>query len=549
MRTQTARPRRIVLVVLSLLVVAGLIAGSFALWGAPWRSSSRSARAQGTTVPAPTSPPTTAGHDPLQAPWVLQENAKPGTADWRITAAPKPGEIEGYAGVVSAQPGDTVTLYVSTTAPTYNLDAFRMGNYQGLWGRRVWSAAGIRGTRQSRPTVTSGVNMIEARWQPSLPVHIDPSWPPGDYLFKLTASTGGQQWIPLTVRDDTSRAAYMIMNAVTNWQAYNTWGGCSLYACPGTSSGRGSGASTGGRSKEVSFDRPYAEGSGAADFTGNELPLVALMEAFGLDVSYTTSVDLELHPELVLQHSALLSLGHDEYWSKPMFDGAQAARDRGVNIAFFGANAIYRQIRLVPSPLGPARRQINYRSTDDPIRRTDPQLTTVSWREYPVNRPEQTLIGQEYECNPVRADLVVADASSWIYFGTGLKNGDHVPITVGTEYDRYDPSVPGPSDVEVLAHSPVRCHGKASYADVTYYTVPNGGGVFASGTNWWISKLNPAGPGNPHEPAIIAMTINVLRVFGSGPASRSHPSVANWQRLPGIKVSRSATTSTTASSN
>jgi hypothetical protein len=395
--------------------------------------------------------------------------------------------------------------------------------------------------------------MIEARWQPSVPVRLDASWPPGDYLFKLTASTGGQRWVPLTVRDDGSRAPFMLMNAVTNWQAYNTWGGCSLYMCPGSAgasrSAQGGGvvsAPVGGRAKQVSFDRPYAEGGGAADFLGNEMPLVALMEAFGFNVTYTTGVDLDRNPQAVLRHAVLLSLGHDEYWSKSMFDGAEAARDQGVNIAFFGANAIYRQIRLTSSPLGPARRQVNYRSTDDPGRKINPSLTTVSWRESPVNRPEQTLIGQQYECNPVRADLVVADASSWVYAGTGLKNGDHVPVTVGTEYDRYDPNVKGPVNVAVLAHSPVRCHGKSSYADVTYYTVPGGGGVFATGTNWWISKLTPPGPGNPHEPAVIAMTLNVLRLFGSGPAGREHPSVANWRQLPGFKVNRGATTSTTA---
>ncbi|MBV8949678.1 MAG: hypothetical protein JOZ99_02300 [Actinobacteria bacterium] len=571
MRTKTTRPRRRgSLVGLALVVVAGLTAGSFALLGVPWSSTSRSARAQA-RAPSSSAPTTitTTPSDPLRADWVAQENSKPGTSDWRITVPPKSGEIEGYADAVSAQPGDSVRLFVSTTAPTYDIDAFRMGYYQGLWGRRIWRESGLSGTKQARATVTSGINLIEARWQPSLTVHIDASWPPGDYLFKLTASTGGQQWVPLTVRDDASHARFMVMNAVTDWQAYNTWGGCSLYLCTSGTPGRGGSstatssrgtksraststggsAPTSGRADEVSFDRPYGFGSGAADFTGNELPLVALIEAFGYDVTYTTSVDLDRHPELVLQHDALLSLGHDEYWSKSMFDGAQAARDHGVNIAFFGANAIYRQIRLVSSPLGPDRRQINYRSTADPIRHVDPELTTVSWRESPVNRPEQTLIGEQYECNPVRADLVVADASSWVYAGTGLKDGDHVPITVGTEYDRYNPNVPGPQNVDVLAHSPVRCQGRSSYADVTYYTVPGAGGVFASGTNWWISKLNPPGPGNPHEPAIITMTFNVLRVFGMGPAGISHPSVANWQKLPGIRRTSAPTTSTTAESN
>jgi len=527
-------------------------AASLATFGLLWRAhdSSTGAAARSRHPSASTTTASTAPADPLISRDIVLENLRPGTANWQLTDKGSSGDIEGYANTVSAQQGDTVTLYVSTRAPSFHVEAYRIGWYQGLGGRLVWTSGDVQGTQQAKPVVTSGINLIEARWAPSLQVHVDASWPPGDYLLKLVASTGPQQWVPLTVRDDASHAAFMVMNAVTDWQAYNTWGGCSLYACPGGDVSRGVRVS-GSRADEVSFDRPYALGSGAGDFPGNEMPLVWLMESQGFDVTYTTSVDLDLHPERVLQHKALLSLGHDEYWSKQMFDGAQNARDHGVNIAFFGANAIYRQIRLVDSPLGPARRQINYRSTADPIRRVDPELTTVSWRESPVNRPEQTLIGEQYECNPVRADLVVSDASSWVYAGTGLKNGDHVPITVGTEYDRFDPNVPGPRNVDILAHSPVDCHGRSSYSDVTYYSAPSGAGVFASGTNWWISKLNPPGPGNPHEPMIIAMTMNVLRAFGLGPAGIAHPSVANWQQLPGIHSygRNEPTTSTTAESN
>jgi hypothetical protein len=549
-RARARRRTRWITASASLVVVAAVV--SLAAYGLPWRAHDTSARAEGhgphvapSTTTASTAPP-----DPLVSSAIVRENQLPGTRDWQLTDQGRPGDIEGYAGTVSAQQGDTVTLFVSTRAPSFKVEAYRIGWYQGLGGRLVWTSADVPGHQQAKAVVTSPTDLIEARWDPSLQVHLDASWTPGDYLFKLVASTGPQQWVPLTVRDDASHAAYMVMNAVTDWQAYNTWGGCSLYVCPGGDANRGVRVSA-KRAEEVSFDRPYLLGAGAGDFPGNEMPLVWMMEQNGFDVTYTTSIDLDLHPELVLQHKALLSLGHDEYWSKPMFDAAQNARDHGVNLAFFGANAIYRQIRLVDSPLGPARRQINYRSTADPIRRVDPSLTTVSWRESPVNRPEQTLIGEQYECNPVRADLVVSDASSWVYAGTGLKDGDHVPITVGTEYDRFDPNVAGPRNVEVLAHSPVRCHGRSSYADVTYYSAPSGAGVFASGTNWWISKLNPPGPGNPHEPMIIAMTLNVLRAFGLGPAGVAHPSVANWEQLPGIHAYRgnAPTTSTTAENN
>src|SRR5207245_1224578 len=49
-----------------------------------------------------------------------------------------------------------------------------------------------------------------------------------------------------------------------------------------------------------------------------------------------------------------LSPGHDEYWSKEMFDAAEAARDTGVNLAFFNANAVNWQVRFEPSAVGVA---------------------------------------------------------------------------------------------------------------------------------------------------------------------------------------------------
>ena len=99
------------------------------------------------------------------------------------------------------------------------------------------------------------------------------------------------------------------------------------------------------RSRVVSFDRPYdfGFGGGAADLIGNELPLVSLAERLGLDVTYSTDVDLHAAPERLLQHRALISLGHDEYWSSAMRQGVETARDHGVNLLFLGANAIYRQ--------------------------------------------------------------------------------------------------------------------------------------------------------------------------------------------------------------
>ncbi|MCU1463824.1 MAG: hypothetical protein JWO37_3899 [Acidimicrobiales bacterium] len=477
----------------------------------------------------------------VQAAWVVAENRRPGTDQWRITDAGKDGDIEGFADTVSAQQGDRVNLYVSQgKGSTYRVEAYRMGFYGGLGARLVWRSGPLPGRRQSKAHRESGTNMVEAPWDPTVAIDITRDWPPGDYLLKLHAESGPQRWVPLTVRDDASRAALVIMNAVTTWQAYNQWGGYSLYTGP---------RSYNDRARVVSFDRPYALGSGASDFPGNEFPLVSFAESLGLDVTYLTNVDLHARPDLLLHHKALISLGHDEYWSTGMRAAATTARDNGVNLAFLGANALFRKIRFVASPLGPDRREVAYKSAaEDPLRKTNRAEVTVNWRDAPSDQPESELIGQEYECNPVRADMVVADASSWVWEGTGVTDGQRLHDVIGSEYDRYLPRQVGPHNVALLAHSPVKCGGNRSFSDMTYYSAPSGAGVFATGTNWWISKLStPCIDGScPHDDVVVRVTANVLSAFALGPAGLRRPSTAtDLSRLP-VPASGAADTSTTS---
>ncbi len=480
-----------------------------------------------------------------RAPWIVEENSKPGSTDWRPAGPPNNGTIEGFADATSATDGETVRLYVSTTAPTYRVEAYRMGWYGGDQGRLIWKSETLRGVRQAPATVDRRTNTAEAPWTPSLDVVIDKSWPPGDYLFRLVGDGGHMRYVPLTIRDDRSRAALVVVNAVTTWQAYNLWGGHSLYA----------GKSGGGdaRAKVVSFDRPYEADSGAGDFLGNELPFVSLVEREGYDVTYWTDIDLHHRGDLLANHKAVITLGHDEYWTLEMRTTAEQARDRGVNLIFFGANAVYRSIRLESSPLGPFRREVNYRSArEDPMTGKDNSRVTVSWRESPVNRPESALVGSYYQCNPVDADMVVADPSAWVFAGTGLSAGDKLPGVVGPEFDRYDPNAPSPPGaVQVLTHSPVRCRGESSFSDMTYYTTSSGAGVLATGTNWWISRLNRSCPPTERclQEDVDRITRNVLDVFAAGPAGIAHPSVANYKDLTSNRGTTTSTRATTTSSS
>lgn len=472
-----------------------------------------------------------------RASWVSEENSRPGSPSWAISGYAIPGALDAYSDSVSAQVGDVVRLFVSCTAPSFHVEAYRMGYYGGVGARMLWRSATLPATPQPPSTFTPGTNMVECNWQPSLALTVGRDWPEGAYLLKITDSAGQQRYVPLVVRNDKSRAALVVQHSVCTWQAYNWWGGYSLYYGP-------PGHDFFNRSRVVSFDRPYASqwAFGAADFVGNELPLVMLVEKLGLDVTYWTDVDFALRPQLLTNHKALLSLGHDEYWTPGMFEAALAARDAGVNFAFFGANACFRRIRLDPSPLGPARRQVCYKvPTEDPLYGKDNALVTANFPDPPVPRPESLLIGPMYQSYGVLADMVISDASSWVLAGTGLAAGDRIPKVVGSEYDGLDPAVAGPRNIDVIAHSPVVAQGRPGFSDMTWYTQGHMGGVFASGTNLWVNRLGdysgkfPPGLVPAAVPGVTApltkMTENILAVLGAGPAGASHPSLGNWSPL------------------
>jgi hypothetical protein len=498
-----------------------------------------------TTVPAVQETALPSGVVVPQATWLIEENQKPGTLDWIVNHVQPDHALEGFASQVSAVAGDDIALHVNTTAQAVQVQAYRMGYYQGLGGRLVYQGDMVAAGPQPPPVVSLGIGTVSCPWSPTLSFTVDDTWPPGCYLLKLVGNSGEEQYVPLTVRDDNSMAAYVIQNSVTTWQAYNLFGGYSLYYGP-TPGGKQTFAN---RARAVSFDRPYPQSwaSGAADFIGNEFPLLYDLERLGLDLTYWTDIDLHANPVLLNNHNCLFSLGHDEYWSQSMRQGAAQASTAGVNLAFLGANACYRQIRLQPTSVGPNRLQVCFKdATEDPMASQDPSLTTVNWNQAPVNQPESTMIGSTYQSVGAQAGMVVTDASSWFFDGCNLTDGQTLPNMIVGEYDRYVPALPGPRNVDVLAHSPIP--GQGNWSDLTYFTSPGiggggpgiGGGVLASGSAYFVYRLANATamPSNvvpaavPGETEVLLRAMeNLYSCFGQGPASAVAASGGNWSSV------------------
>jgi len=451
------------------------------------------------------------------------ENSLPGTNSWWISNLGAPDEVLGYAGQASVLPGERVSLYVSTTAREYQVRAFRIGWYGGDLARQVWQSGAIRGYQQAAAAFAESTRTVSTQWNVSLTVPTD-DWPPGSYLFRLDADTGGQRYVPLTVRSATTAGKVVIKNAVPTWQAYNTWGGYDLYVGP-----------SGGydeRSYVVSLDRP-GDYDGAYLFQVYERKLVNLAERLGLPLAYLTSMDIASNPRSLDGASALVSPGHDEYWSPPERTIVTAARDAGMNIAFLGANAMFRRTRLQPSPLGDSREVVCYKTSYqlDPLYGVQNDLVTSDWREPPNPDPESSLIGTLYEGYPAIADYVVLSPGAWPFKGTGVSEGTTFPVLVGIEYDRVTPGYPLQRPIQVLAHSPLTCNGVASFADSAYYTHPSGAGVFNTGTMRWVEAFGPPTYGWGLTSAAgqftRRVTANVLTAFADGPAAAKYPAQDN----------------------
>jgi uncharacterized membrane protein len=462
---------------------------------------------------------------------IVVENQQTGTTAWQIpwgaAANDTAGQIKGYASATSVNKGGSINFHVSVNpAQTYTIEVYRMGWYQGLGGRLMQRIGPLNGFRQPACPTDSTTGMIECQWSASSTLATQTSWTSGIYLALLTNAQGFKNYIVFVVRDDARSAALIYQQPVTTYQAYNNYPndgatGKSLYAF----NSRGANTVAGGpQAVKVSFDRPYLGDGTGVDFSQSffvsEYSFVRWLERSGYDVTYSTSLDGHTDGARILNYRGFISAGHDKYWSRQMYDAVIAARDAGVNVAFFGADAIGAQVRFESSSAGVANRvMVHYRDAGlDPV--ADPSLETIDWRMPPVNRPEQTLRGVMYNAtvpwnNGAYASYVVTNSTSWVYAGTGFRDGDTVPGIVGYEADRAFTEYPGPNAVggsyALLSQSPIT--GTTDYANSSVYQAPSGAWVFSTGTTRWGLALDNFEGAGLVDPRIQQTTVNVLTRF------------------------------------
>ena len=394
------------------------------------------------------------------------ENALPGDppTEWDINGWGDP-TIQGFGHDISINRGETICFKIKTDSDDYRIDIYRLGYYAGMGARRVDTIMPSADLPQAQPEgrrdpdthlYDCGNWAVSAAWQSPADstsgiyfarlVRQDPNrtgWradnsqsepaePPAAGPHAYATSGRGRlanalrepraSHIYFVVRDDDGGSDILFQTADTTWQAYNRYGGHSTYAQFDPDHPRIHGDPI--RAYKVSYNRPLeTRHYRAVNVVFNaEYPCVRFLEANGYDVSYFTGLDSDRRGEEISKHRLFLSVGHDEYWSLNQRRNVEAAREAGVNLAFFSGNEAYWKTRWEPSIAGsggsgdPYRTLVTYKETHDGAK-IDPvaDVWTGTWRDgRPFNpegpQPENALTGTIFMVDAWRNEPLVVPA-------------------------------------------------------------------------------------------------------------------------------------------
>jgi hypothetical protein len=352
--------------------------------------------------------------------------------------------------------------------------------------------------------------------------------------------TTGVNHIIFVVRNDASQSDLLFQTSDTTWQAYNRYGGYSLYY-PSSS-----------RAYKVSYNRPFLTRGccSATFFFSAEYPMLRWLEANGYDVSYFTGVDTARRGTQLQQHRVFLSVGHDEYVSGEQRGNIEAS---GIHLAFFSGNELYWKTRWEPALDGqPYRTLVCYKETYGSAKIDPSPIWTGTWRDPRFSppsdggRPENALIGTLFTVNcctssaeqtySIQVPEPYGKLRLWRNTSLAtLAPGTTASLpqgTLGYEWDEDVDNGARPPGIARLSSSTYTVSQKliddgntfvpgTATHHLTLHRRSNGALVFGAGTIRWAWGLD-ATHDYPNPPADVRMqqaTVNLFADMGVQPAS------------------------------
>jgi hypothetical protein len=350
----------------------------------------------------------------------------------------------------SYAPGDTANLVIFNRTRGLRLQVFQSGP-ERVVTRSNSTMNGMPVTPKVAIGSSAGRRVVEVKIG---------SWPSGLYFARLRAEDGRVGFAPFVVRPSRlgeSRVAVVL--PTLTWQAYN------LRDEDGD--GKGDSWYAEWKTKTVRLGRPYLSRGVPYNFRRYDLPFLHWLAWTGKEVDVLSQSDLESAASpraLAAAYDLIVFPGHHEYVTTREYDLVESYRNLGGNLMFLSANNFFWRV----------------------VKRGDLVTKTKLWRD--LGRPEAALLGVQYLANgkaPRRPWLVTsAPAASWIFAGTGLREGSAF-ASGGVEIDRTSPA--SPRGVQVLAEIP-KLFGPGMTAQMTFYETRTGAQVFAAGA-FYLTRL------------------------------------------------------------
>src|SRR5215472_2384828 len=472
---------------------------------------------------------------------VVAENQRPGSSPstWDIRGSGDPS-IQGFATDISVAAGEIVSFKIATDASAYAIEIFRLGYYGGRGARKVADipARRVAAHRQPPGVTDPDTGLLDCgNWAVSASWDVPAGAVSGVYIAKLTrGDTGGASHVTFVVRDDTGTADILFQTSDTTWQAYNRYGGNSLYTEP--------------RARKLSYNRPFVtrgDASGRSFLFSAEYAALRFLERNGYHVAYATGIDTDRRgPDVLRRHRVFLSVGHDEYWSARQRENVQAARDAGVHLMFLSGNEMYWRIRFEPSSDGtatPYRTLVCYKDTLDNQVADPSGEPTATWRDPRLaggpGLPENALTGTMTMANDADFPLRVtaAEGKLRLWRATSLasmwsRSASLAPHIVGYESDEdvdngFRPpglirlsTTTGPSPQHMF-HFGAEAVASDTEHHVTLYRAASGSLVFSAGTVQWAWGLDRHHDGirRAADRRIQQATVNMLADMDVQPAA------------------------------
>jgi len=495
-------------------------------------------------------------------------------SDWEIQGAGDTS-IQGFATQMGVDVGQTESFKIDTPSTAYHIDILRLGYYGGDGARIVATIKPSVTLPQNQPAclTDSSTGLIDCgNWAVSASWTVPSTAVSGVYVAHLvrddSQDQGGDSQIPFVVRNDASHSQILVVTSDETWEAYNDYGGNSLYTCsvacpPGNPEAYKA-------AYAVSYNRPF-DGSFTTDgglsyLYYAEYQMINWLEMEGYDVSYINDAEIEQNPSLLLNHKVILFSGHDEYWSAGERSAVQAALAQGVNMAFFTGNEVFWKTRWANSEDGSNtsyRTLVTYKEThfNAPVDPDDPPTWTGAWADPRFSppadggNPANALTGQEFLVNSGTSDITVPSQYSKLRIWkntavASLTAGKTLTIgpgdsMLGDEWDvdadngfrpagEFDMSSTTVSGVQpFLDYGSTTGTGTETH-NLTLYKAPSGAYVFGAGTiqwSWGLDDVNgwdSSGPpsGAVPDPNVEQFTVNLFALMGIQPTTLTSGLVA-----------------------